>query len=184
MKFETDNWPQVEQTCKDVLPERIVKHIEQCRKLPHHESQLISILHMVQGHFGFLGPEQMDAVAQLLHVPAVKVTGVATFYHFFRLRPRGQFIVNVCMGTACYVKGAAEIAKRVRQELGIEVGETTKDNVFSLVESRCLGTCGLAPVIMIGDDVHGKVKPEQIPGLLAKYRELAAHTPSEKGELK
>ncbi len=170
--IDCDNWGQVEQTSKAVLPERIVKHIEHCRKLPHRESQLISILHMVQGHFGFLGKEEMDAVAQLLQVPAVKVTGVATFYHYFRLRPRGRFIVNICMGTACYVKGAGEIAKRVRQELGIQVGETTEDGIFSLVESRCLGTCGLAPVVMIGDDVHGKVKPDQIPELLARYKRL------------
>jgi NADH:ubiquinone oxidoreductase subunit E len=178
MKFDTDNWPRIEEKCRAILPERIVRHIEQCRKTPHHESHLIAVLHMVQGHFGFLGPEQMDAVAQLLQVPAAKVTGVATFYHYFRLRPRGRYIVNVCMGTACYVKGAADVAKRVQQELGVAVGETTSDNVFSLVESRCLGTCGLAPVMMIGDDVHGKVKPDDVPALIAKYRQLAAQQPA------
>jgi NADH:ubiquinone oxidoreductase subunit E len=169
----TDNWPQVEAQSKLVLPDPIVKYIEDCRQKPEPASYLISVLHKVQGHFGFLGNEQMDAVAQLLGVPASKVTGVATFYHFFRLKPRGRYIISVCMGTACYVKGATEIAARVKEELSIDFGETSKDGIFSLEMSRCLGTCGLAPVVMINDEVHGKLKPDQIPALLEKYREKA-----------
>lgn len=173
-----DSWPEVEAASKAVLPKAIVKYIEKCAALPHPESHLISVLHKVQDHFGYLGTAQMDAVAQLLRVPASKVSGVATFYHFFRLRPKGRYIISVCMGTACYVKGASHIADRVKQELGVEYGQTTGDGVFSLTESRCLGTCGLAPVIMIDDQVHGKLTPNLIPALLDTYREKARKEPA------
>lgn len=164
----TDNWADVEKVSRAALPEHVVSFIEECRQHPHPESNLISVLHKVQGHFGHLGREQLDAVAQLLQVPTAKVTGVATFYHFFRLQPRGRFMISVCMGTACYVKGADKVADRLREELGIDFGETTTDGLFSLEEARCLGTCGLAPVVMINETVHAKVTPDQIPALLEK----------------
>ena len=168
MKPNTDNREQVEAQSRAALPEHIIRYIEECFTRPHSESQLISVLHKVQEHFGHLGREQMDAVAQLMHIPTAKVTGVATFYHFFRLQPRGRFIINVCMGTACYVKGADRVAERLKEELGIDFGETTKDGLFTLETTRCLGTCGLAPVIMIDDEVHGEVTPDQIAGILEK----------------
>jgi NADH:ubiquinone oxidoreductase subunit E len=123
----------------------------------------------VQGKFGYLAPAHQDAVAQLLQVPAAKVAGVASFYHFFRLSPRGKFIINVCLGTACYVKGADRVAQKLMDELGIKWGETSKDGIFTLEQSRCLGTCGLAPVVMIGEQVHGQVTPDQVPAMLEKY---------------
>jgi NADH:ubiquinone oxidoreductase subunit E len=166
----TDNWKQVESKSKAALPDSIVAYIETCRQGEHPESQLISILHKVQGHFGYLGLEQMNAVAQLLQVPTTKVTGVATFYHYFRLKPRGRFLISVCLGTACYVKGSEVILSRFKDELGIELGETSRDGMFTLQASRCLGTCGLAPVVMINDEVHGKVRPEQVPTLLEACR--------------
>ena len=172
-KHKTDNWEQVETASKSVLPEDVVRFIEEVRRAPQPESQLISVLHKVQSHFGYLGREQMDAVAQLLQVPAAKVTGVATFYHFFRLKPGGRFIINVCLGTACYVKGSAEVAAKLKEELGIDIGETSKDGMFTLEAARCLGTCGLSPVIMINEEVHARVRPDQVPALLAKYREKA-----------
>jgi len=106
-----------------------------------------------------------------LRVPAAKVTGVATFYHFYRLHAKGRYLINVCLGTACYVKGAADVAQRLRDELGIDFGETTSDGVFSLEASRCLGTCGLAPVLMVNGEIHGKVKPDDVPVLLEKCME-------------
>ncbi len=166
----TDNWNEVEAQCKGVLPEHVVQFIQTCMNEEHSESQLISVLHKVQDHFGYLGKEQMDAVAQLMQVPAAKVTGVATFYHYFRLRPCGKFMINVCMGTACYVKGADRIVDRLKNELGISFGETTGDGAFSLHEARCLGTCGLAPVVMVNDVIHGQVTSDQIPALLEHYR--------------
>jgi len=103
-----------------------------------------------------------------MQIPAAKVTGVATFYHFFRLQPRGKYMINVCMGTACYVKGADRVLEKLKEELGIDIGETTKDRLFTLEATRCLGTCGLAPVITIDGQVYGEVTPDQIPGLLEK----------------
>lgn len=168
-----DNWTQVEAASKAALTEEIVAFIEQHKTDEHPESNLIAVLHMVQDHFGFLSPHCMDAVAQLMRVPAAKVAGVATFYHYFRLVPCGRYIIRVCMGTACYVKGSDRIALKIQEELGIDFGETTKDGVFSLEASRCLGTCGLAPVMMIGEDVYGQLTADQVPGILDKYLDQA-----------
>ncbi len=173
MSIRTDNWEQVQATAEAALTPAIVEYIAQCRQSCEPASHLIGVLHKVQSHFGYLGREQLDAVAQLLQVPAAKVAGVASFYHFFRLQPRGQFIINVCLGTACYVKGADRVAQKVMDELGITWGETTKDGIFTLEGSRCLGTCGLAPVIMVGNEVHGNVTPDQVPVILDKYLEKA-----------
>lgn len=172
--IKTENWKQIKAQSEEMLPDEVVKLIEECRDDRHSESHLISVLHAVQEHLGHLGPEQLDAVAQLMQVPAAKVSGVATFYHYFRLQPRGTYIINICMGTACYVKGAERVANRFKEELGIEFGETTGDGMFSLYESRCLGTCGLAPVIMVNENVHGPIAPDDVPGLLHKYREAQA----------
>jgi NADH:ubiquinone oxidoreductase subunit E len=165
----TDNREEVRRRSMEALTPEIVEYIDACAKDEHATSHLISVLHKVQGHFGYLGREQMDAVAQLLQVPAAKVTGVATFYHFFRLEPRGRFVINVCLGTACYVKGAERVADKLCGELGIQFGETTKDGLFSLEGTRCLGTCGLAPVVMVEDKVYGDMTPDQIPALIEKY---------------
>ncbi|MFP4355539.1 MAG: NADH-quinone oxidoreductase subunit NuoE [Phycisphaerae bacterium] len=168
---KTDNWQQVKQTAEEALTPEIVSRIDQAMRTPNPESHLISVLHKVQEHFGYLGTDQLDAVAQLLQVPASTVSGVATFYHFFRLTPKGKHTISICMGTACYVKGAAAVAERFYEELGIENGETTTDGQFTLAGTRCLGTCGLAPVVMIDEDVHGGVRPDQVPLLLDKYRD-------------
>ncbi len=169
----TDNWAEVEARAKAALTPEIVAFIDERRAGPEPQSNLIQVLHMVQAHFGYLDRSHMDAVAQLMQIPAAKVSGVATFYHYFRLRPAGRYIIRVCLGTACYVKGADRIVERLKEELGIDFGETSKDGLFSLEPSRCLGTCGLAPVIMIGDNVHGPLTPDQVPVLLAKYIEEA-----------
>lgn len=164
----TDSWPAVEATSRAALPPEVIELIEASRQGSEPTSQLIAVLHRLQEINGYLGAEQLDAVAQLLRVPAAKVTGVATFYHFFSLTPRGKYAINICMGTACYVKGANKVADRLRDELGIEFGQTTTDGLFSLHSACCLGTCGLAPVVMINEEVHAKVTPDQIPALLEK----------------
>ncbi|MBN1395169.1 MAG: NADH-quinone oxidoreductase subunit NuoE [Pirellulales bacterium] len=169
----TDNWEQVEAAAKTVLGERLAEYIRRATEKPHPESQLIAVLHEVQSEFGYLAEAHLDAVAQLMQVPAAKVAGVASFYHFFRLKPRGKFMINVCLGTACYVKGAERVAQKITEELGITWGETSKDGVFTLEGSRCLGTCGLAPVVMIDDEIHGEVTPDQVPALLEKYLKKA-----------
>jgi len=169
----TDNWEYVRNMSREVLGEEICAFIDECSRQKQPESQLIAILHRVQGKYGWLNAAHLDAVAQLLQVPAAKVSGVASFYHYFRLQPRGKFMINVCLGTACYVKGADRVAQRVMSELGITWGETSKDGLFSLEAARCVGTCGLAPVVVIDGEVHGEVNPDQVPVILGKYLKKA-----------
>lgn len=176
---DTDNWKDIETASIQVLGQDIADRISQCRQDPHPQSQLIHVLHQVQAKFGHLGQSQINAVAQLMQVPAAKVSGVASFYHLFRLKPRGQFMIHICMGTACYVKGADRIAQRVKEELGIDWTETSSNGVFTLEGSRCLGTCGLAPVLMIDDQIHGNVTPDQVPLILEEYLQRARETESE-----
>jgi NADH:ubiquinone oxidoreductase subunit E len=165
----TDNWTEIKAAAEAALPAAVVDFINSRKGAEHCESHLIAILHMVQNASGYLSKEQMDAVAQLAQIPLAKVTGVATFYHYFRLHPRGKHMINVCLGTACYVKGADKISQRLMSDLGIQFGETTKDGMFSLESTRCLGTCGLAPVVMVDDQVHGPIAPGDIATLLDKY---------------
>ena len=169
----TDNWEYVQNLSREVLGEPICQFIDACRRESQPESQLIAILHRVQGQYGWLNVAHLDAVAQLLQVPAATVSGVASFYHFFRLQPRGRFIISVCLGTACYVKGANLVAQRMIGELGITWGETSKDGLFSLEAARCVGCCGLAPVVVIDGEVHGEVNPDQVPVILGKYLKKA-----------
>ncbi|HSW40596.1 MAG TPA: NADH-quinone oxidoreductase subunit NuoE [Acidobacteriota bacterium] len=169
----TDHWREILEAGEKTLGPQITRYIRQVLQQDHPESRLISVLHKVQERFGFLGRQHLDAVALLLGVPAAHVSGVASFYHFFRLVEPGRHIISICMGTACYVKGAERIADRVRRELKADFGQTSSDGLFTLSGSRCLGTCGLAPILMIGEDVYGKVTPDQVPALLEKYRQPA-----------
>lgn len=167
----TDNWAQVKADSIAVLPRAVVEHIKKVESLPHSESNLISTLHKLQETIGFLGSAQLDAVAQLMQIPSAKVTGVASFYHYFRLKKTGRFIISICMGTACYVKGASSLVKAFKDALGISMGETTPDEVFTIEKTRCLGVCSLAPCAMINNEVHAHLKPEDIPQLLESYRQ-------------
>lgn len=173
MSTTTDNWEHVQKAAQVILGEDIVAFIEECRQNTEPESQLIAVLHKVQAKYGYLGQAQLDSVAQLMQVPSAKVAGVASFYHYFRLQPRGRFMINVCLGTACYVKGADRVAEKLMSELGIRFGETSTDGMFTLEGARCLGTCGLAPVIMVDNEVHAQVTPDQVPLILEKYLERA-----------
>lgn len=164
-----DNREKVMQQAREVLGEHVSKFADQCAAGEHPESRLIAVLHMVQEENGYLPADHLDAVAQLLQVPAAMVSGVASFYHFFRLQPRGTYMISLCMGTACYVKGADRVAQKLEEELGIRFGETTRDGLFTLDVTRCLGTCGLAPVMTIEEDVHSNVTPDQIPAILDAY---------------
>jgi NADH:ubiquinone oxidoreductase subunit E len=167
----TDNWAQVKAESIAVLPRTVVEHIEKIESLPHSESHIISTLHKLQESMGFLGTAQLDAVAQLMQIPAAKVTGIATFYHSFRLKKTGRFIISLCMGTACYVKGASPVAKAFASELGIKIGETTPDGLFTIEKTRCLGVCSLAPCVMINNEIHAHLTTEAIPQLIESYRQ-------------
>jgi len=132
---------------------------------------LIQVLHRAQEIFGYLPPEVQFFVAKELNIPLSNVYGVVTFYNFFRTEPVAKHIINICMGTACHVKGAANVAEALSKELGIKIGETTEDKMFTLSTARCFGACGLAPVMMINDEVYGKLTPEKAIEIIKKYRE-------------
>jgi len=169
MSFFTGTKEEIEKKCKKELPEDIVLFIEKCMKKPHSESNLIAVLHKLQNKLGYLPKEKLQAVAYLMNIPAAKVSGVATFYHYFSTKPPGKYVISVCLGTACHVKGSDKILERIQEELGIKIGETTSDGLFTLEGARCIGTCALAPVVKIGDDIHPKVTPAQIPEILETY---------------
>ncbi len=130
---------------------------------------LIPVLQKAQELFGYLPQEVQRHVAGALGLTPGEVGGVVTFYHYFSTQPRGRHTVNICLGTACYVRGAKKVLEALRQELNIELGGTTADLRFSLCSQRCFGACGLAPVVMIDKDVHSRVSPKKLAGILEKY---------------
>lgn len=131
---------------------------------------LIQVLHRGQELFGYLPDEVLQYIAHGLKLPISKVYGVVTFYSFFTTVPKGKHTIMVCLGTACYVKGAERILQRLEKELGVKLGETTKDHLFTLSAARCVGACGLAPVAMVGDEVYGKLTPDKMAKVIKKYR--------------
>ncbi|MBN1997377.1 NADH-quinone oxidoreductase subunit NuoE [candidate division KSB1 bacterium] len=152
------------------LDSKISNFIESCLQKPNHKSYLIAVLHKIQQHYGYLSLEHMNMVAHRLQVPTSMVSGVATFYHYFRLKPRGKYAISICLGTACFVKGADKVLEAFETELGIKMGETTPDGLFSLENSRCLGVCALAPVITINERIFSKVTAQNVPGLINKVK--------------
>mgnify|MGYP006307199085 CR=1 FL=1 len=152
------------------LDPSILQFIEAVMQREHPKSYLIAVLHKIQDRYGYLSQVHMAELAQRMQIPASTISGVSTFYHFFRLRPRGRVAISLCMGTACFVKGADRLMDAFRAELGIELGETTQDGIFSLETTRCLGVCGLAPVVTFNGRVFSNVSPQQVPELLNKVR--------------
>ena len=132
---------------------------------------LIPVLQIAQGIFGFLPEHVLKHIGKALDKPYSEVAGVVSFYSYFSTHPRGKNVVRVCLGTACYVRGGKQVLNALVKELKIDVGETTEDKNFSLEVARCFGACGLAPAIMINDDVHQRVKPARIKQILAPYLE-------------
>ncbi len=140
-----------------------------CRSFNNEAGELINVLHKAQGIFGYLPAEVQEIVARELKVSVAKVYGVVTFYSFFTMVPRGQHPISICMGTACYVRGAEKVLDEFKRKLKIPVGETTPDGKFSLNCLRCVGACGLAPVVMVGDKTYGRVSPDGVKEILAEY---------------
>ena len=144
----------------------------QCSKSKDHpDSQLIAILHKAQELYGYLSQDVMNEIAQEMNIPTAHIWGVATFYHYFSLKPKGKHSISVCLGTACYVKGAEEILKTIREELKIDFGQTSEDDLFTLQEARCLGACGLAPVMMIDDKIYGSLNPKKAIEIIKSYKQ-------------
>lgn len=138
--------------------------------LPTTKGELIRVLHRAQNIFGFLPQDVQIFIAKKLNVPTAKVFGVVTFYSYFTMEPKGEHDIAICLGTACYVRGAEKVLDAIKKEINIEVGETTKDGKFSITALRCVGACGLAPVLMVGEKVYGRVTPDMVKGIIDSYR--------------
>lgn len=149
------------------LPQdKIGKLLDICKEHGNQAGELINILHKAQHLFGYLPPEVQRIVANELNIPVSKVYGVVTFYSFFTMEPKGEHPISVCMGTACYVRGAEKVLDEFKRILKINVGETTPDGKYSLSSLRCVGACGLAPVVLVGERVFGRVVPGDVEKIL------------------
>ncbi len=154
---------ELNQEAKDKIYEIIAAHKDK-------PGLLIPILHEVQEFYGYLPFEVQKLIAEELNIPLADIYGVVTFYSRFSLTPVGKYKVGVCMGTACYVKGSDKVLEEFKKQLGLEVGETSEDGMFSLEATRCIGACGLAPVITVNEDVYGKLFAEDVKDIVEKYK--------------
>lgn len=142
---------------------------EICASFHNDPQELINVLHKCQEHFGYLPAEIQEVVSEHLTVPVAKIYGVVTFYSFFTMTPKGKHPISICMGTACYVRGAEKVLDEFKKELSIQVGQTSADGKFSLSSLRCVGACGLAPVVLVGDKTYGRVAPDDVKNILKEY---------------
>jgi len=150
--------------------EKFVEFKRYVRENKDRAGALIVLLHRAQQMFGYLPQKVQEYIARELNMHLSEVYGVATFYSFFTLFPKGRHTIRVCLGTACYVKGGKKILSRIQKELGIGIKETTPDRRFSIEVNRCMGACALAPVLRVDDDIYGRVSASKIPEILAKYK--------------
>ena len=155
---------------KEQLTPELEAFIQQWKKQP---GNLIMVLHRVQEHFGYVPRSVAFQVADLLKIPLAQVYGVLTFYHFFNLKKPGKFRFSMCLGTACYLKGGNDLIQELENRLGVGLNTVTPDGNFSMEVVRCLGCCGLAPVLAVNGTMHGNLKKEDIAGILAQYKAKA-----------
>lgn len=157
--------------CKSKLKDSMFQELEEyIDSLVDTTGMLIAVLHKAQGIFGYLPKEVQIFIGKQLNVPISQVYGVVSFYSFFTMKPKGKYPVSVCTGTACYVRGADKILDYFKNELNLEVGETTEDGKFSLDGLRCVGACGLAPVVLVGEKVYGKITTlDEVKDILKEY---------------
>jgi NADH:ubiquinone oxidoreductase subunit E len=157
--------------CNEISEEEMLKQLDNIlNDYQNTAGALIPVLQIAQNMFGYLPEAALKKISIKLNKPFSEVAGVVGFYSFFSTEPRGKYLVRVCLGTACYVRGGKEVLNALKKELKIDVGQTTEDRIFSLDIGRCFGACGLAPVIMVNDDVHQRVKPVKIAELMDIYR--------------
>lgn len=149
--------------------QKVAELREVCKTLGNEGGELINALHAAQGIFGYLPAEVQELIAQEMNVSVAHVYGVVTFYSFFTMLPQGENPISICMGTACYVRGAEKVLEEFRMKLGIKVGETTADGKFSLSSLRCVGACGLAPVVTVGEKVYGRVSVDDVKKIINEY---------------
>lgn len=154
------------------LPKEKIEKINAiCNSFDNDAGELINVLHEAQHEFGYLPAEVQDVIAHNLHVSVAQVYGVVTFYSFFTMIPKGEHPISICTGTACYVRGAEKVLDEFKKELNIKVGETTEDGKFSINCLRCVGACGLAPVVLVGEKVYGRVSPDGVKAILEEYKD-------------
>ncbi|MFO7922889.1 MAG: NAD(P)H-dependent oxidoreductase subunit E [Bacteroidales bacterium] len=154
------------------LKEKDIQQLKEvCESFGNKPGELINVLHKAQGIFGYLPAEVQEVIAHELNVSVAKVYGVVTFYSFFTMVPRGKYPVSVCTGTACYVRGAEKVLDEFKRILKVPVGETTPDGRFSIAGLRCVGACGLAPVVLVGDKTYGRVAPDGVKDILKEYED-------------
>lgn len=147
------------------------KAIEIAEKYKNEDGGIMSALHEVQDYFGYISEDIQKYFSKIFEIPVSEIYGIVTFYSRFSLIPKGKYNIEVCMGTACYVKGSEKVYEKFKQILKIEDGQTTKDGLFSLSKVRCIGACGLAPAICINGEVYGKVTEKMVEELIKKYSE-------------
>jgi NADP-reducing hydrogenase subunit HndA len=140
-----------------------------CKSFNNEKGELINVLHKAQSIFGYLPAEVQEVIAKELNLSVAHVYGVVTFYSFFTMIPKGRYPISICLGTACYVRGAEKVLEEFKRQLKIQVGETTPDGKFSLSCLRCVGACGLAPVVMVGEKVYGRVSTDSVQDIVAEY---------------
>ncbi|MFA5329384.1 MAG: NADH-quinone oxidoreductase subunit NuoE [Prolixibacteraceae bacterium] len=161
------------------LSEKTIGQIKEvCSDFRNQGSELINVLHQVQSKLGYLPAEVQEVIAKELNISVAKVYGVVTFYSFFTMIPMGEHPISICMGTACYVRGSELVLEEFKRQLKVEVGQSTPDGKFSLNCLRCVGACGLAPVVMVGEKVFGRVSPQQVKNIIAEYKEKSAEAKS------
>ncbi len=153
-----------------MLPQPLYREVVQfIEALPQKEGHLVTVLHKAQSVFGYLPIEVQQFVADYMEVPLAQVYGVVSFYTFFTMVPKGKFPISICMGTACFVKGADKVVQSFKEQLKIDIGDVTPDGKFSIDTLRCVGGCALAPIVMVGEKVYGNVTPGQVKKILADY---------------
>ena len=157
--------------CSNKLKESGFRELETfINTLETKKGSLISVLHKAQGIFGYLPREVQEFVADKLNESLANVYGVVSFYSYFTMVPKGEHAVAVCMGTACYVRGADKVLNEFQKQLGIKSGETSVDGKFSIDALRCVGACGIAPVVLVGEKVYKKVEPNEVKGIIEEYK--------------
>lgn len=157
------------EACKDLVDPKEEKLDQVIAQYKAEKGALISVLQGAQKIYGYLPAHVLKRVSKGMRIPLAKVYGVATFYAQFRLKPMGRNVISVCLGTACHVRGGAKVLETIEKNLQIKDGETTEDSRYSIEIVNCIGACGLAPVISINGEVHGRLNADQIPGILEKY---------------
>jgi len=153
----------------ELRQEDVDKIIGICDSFNNEPLELINVLHKTQEHFGYLPAEVQEVIASRLNISTAQVYGVVTFYSFFTMTPKGKHPISICMGTACYVRGAEKVLDEFKKELGLQVGQTSPDGKFSLSSLRCVGAGGLAPGVLVGEKTYGRVAPDDVKAILKEY---------------